>query len=558
MTYRVVNGTWSDDTTTDKTETVQSGSKPASVPTGMKASEGYTDGAWDTNPADATITGTTTFTYTFTTVPTYTVTYKVVNGTWSDGSTADKTENVADGATPTGVPTGMIASSGYTGGAWDTNPADATITKATTFTYTFTAVGTISKTVTFKVVNGSWNDESVAEKTVTLTGAEGTTLKLSADQIPAVGNKPNEGYKEGIWDTTPVADTEITANTTYTYTYAAKESSPDPDPTPDSEPEPEPTPEGGDSAIDSTGDTPVEIPKENQLSRDEIEDIIKQTGESVAPTDNIKLVVEANSKSASAVPSDEAEELNNNKEIKNGDVKIGAFVEIELAYLINNVRKGTISNPNKAVTFYVNVPASMVADGRTYFVYRIHKSGGTVTVTLVGSSSTPNVPVSSDEFSTYAIGYSTTVSAGSTTVSAGSSAPAHTHVYEWTVIKEATESDDGCMAYACKTCGATLYQVPISAYYVFNKSAMEQIEKAHQGATVSIVTDRWISFHKMVIEALRERPDVTLEISFLSEEYKGDRYVITIPAGSDLSYLIDENGFVGFLYLGGKYGIEIR
>ena len=68
-----------------------------------------------------------------------TATYKVVNGTWSDGTTADKTETVASGSTPASVPTGMKASEGYKGGAWDTNPADATITKATTFTYTFEA-----------------------------------------------------------------------------------------------------------------------------------------------------------------------------------------------------------------------------------------------------------------------------------------------------------------------------------------------------------------------------------------------------------------------------------
>ena len=140
VTYKVVNGTWSDGTTADKTETVQSGSTPASVPTGMIASSGYTGGAWNTNPADAAITEATTFTYTFSAVPTYTVTYKVVNGTWSDGTTADKTETVQSGSTPASVPTGMIASSGYTGGAWNTNPADAAITEATTFTYTFSAV----------------------------------------------------------------------------------------------------------------------------------------------------------------------------------------------------------------------------------------------------------------------------------------------------------------------------------------------------------------------------------------------------------------------------------
>ena len=74
VTYKVVNGTWSDDSTTNKTETVQSGSKPAAVPTGMKAASGYTGGAWDTDPADTTITGATTFTYTFTAKPAATVT----------------------------------------------------------------------------------------------------------------------------------------------------------------------------------------------------------------------------------------------------------------------------------------------------------------------------------------------------------------------------------------------------------------------------------------------------------------------------------------------------
>ncbi len=140
VTYSVVNGTWSDGTTTDKTETVASGASPASRPSGMIASSGYTGGAWDTDPSGATITGDTTYTYTFTAVPTYTVTYKVVNGTWSDGTTADKTETVQSGSSPASVPSGMIASSGYTGGAWDTAPASATITGDKTFTYAFEAV----------------------------------------------------------------------------------------------------------------------------------------------------------------------------------------------------------------------------------------------------------------------------------------------------------------------------------------------------------------------------------------------------------------------------------
>ncbi|MCR5406283.1 MAG: InlB B-repeat-containing protein, partial [Lachnospiraceae bacterium] len=76
-----------------------------------------------------------------------------------------------------------------------------------------------SYTVTFKVKNGEWNDGKKADKTVTLSGNAGDTLKLSADQIPAVGSKPDTHCKEGSWDVTPDTKTVITSDTTYTYTY---------------------------------------------------------------------------------------------------------------------------------------------------------------------------------------------------------------------------------------------------------------------------------------------------------------------------------------------------
>ena len=88
-----------------------------------------------------------------------------------------------------------------------------------------TIKGFISYTVTFKVVNGKWNegegDAATADKTVTLTGHDGDTLKLTADQIPAVGTKPSDTYKAGSWDTTPSTETVITKNTTYTYSFEA-------------------------------------------------------------------------------------------------------------------------------------------------------------------------------------------------------------------------------------------------------------------------------------------------------------------------------------------------
>ena len=84
---------------------------------------------------------------------------------------------------------------------------------------TLTDRGKISVTVKFKVVNGEWNSGGFGDKEVTLTGYEGDTLKLSADQIPAVGARPNNMYKAGNWDVTPNTETGISKTTTYTYAY---------------------------------------------------------------------------------------------------------------------------------------------------------------------------------------------------------------------------------------------------------------------------------------------------------------------------------------------------
>ena len=113
-------------------------------------------------------------------------------------------------------------------------PADAKIQDAkgndVTGNYTLsyqpgalTALGKISHLVTFKVVNGSWDDGTNADKTVNLTGFAGDTLKLAAANIPAVGAKPGDAFKAGAWDVTPSSDAEITADKTYTYTYALRD-----------------------------------------------------------------------------------------------------------------------------------------------------------------------------------------------------------------------------------------------------------------------------------------------------------------------------------------------
>ena len=122
---------------------------------------------------------------------TYTVTYKVINGTWDGSSTADKTESVASGARPASVPAGMKADSGYTGGSWDKNPSEATITENTTFTYTFNAktAATVTKVPEAKplTVNGQ------AQALVTAGTAEGGTMQY------ALGTDASGGPAENLY-----------------------------------------------------------------------------------------------------------------------------------------------------------------------------------------------------------------------------------------------------------------------------------------------------------------------------------------------------------------------
>ena len=83
----------------------------------------------------------------------------------------------------------------------------------------------------FKVVNGEWNNGGSADIVVYVPFKDyknGETLKevvVPITSIPAVGDKPNSGYRAGSWDTTPVANATVEKDTVFTYTYARRSSS---------------------------------------------------------------------------------------------------------------------------------------------------------------------------------------------------------------------------------------------------------------------------------------------------------------------------------------------
>ncbi|MBR6149850.1 MAG: chitobiase/beta-hexosaminidase C-terminal domain-containing protein [Lachnospiraceae bacterium] len=83
--------------------------------------------------------------------------------------------------------------------------------------------------VTFRVVNGAWDDETTEDKTMDLSryADEDLALMITASDIPGVGTKPEQGYKAGTWkkdgkDITMPPDMAITGATTFVYTYAEK------------------------------------------------------------------------------------------------------------------------------------------------------------------------------------------------------------------------------------------------------------------------------------------------------------------------------------------------
>ena len=242
VTFKVENGEWNDGGSDDKTVTLSRKEnedlllslKAEDIPgVGNKPSSGFKAGEWDITPStEMVISRDRVFTYTYDQKApvSHTVTFKVENGTWNDGTTEDKKIIVSgyEGDTlkllADQIPlVGTKPDSEHKKGKWDVTPNIATeITGDTTYTYTYKEKNKISKTVTFKVKNGTWSDGTSEDRIVTLNGYEGDILKLSADQIPAAGDKPGDGYTEGEWDAVPDTDKEVTLDVVYTYTYAEK------------------------------------------------------------------------------------------------------------------------------------------------------------------------------------------------------------------------------------------------------------------------------------------------------------------------------------------------
>ena len=86
--------------------------------------------------------------------------------------------------------------------------------------------------LTFKVVNGEWNDGGNADIVTYVQFKDQKTgeafkneaVVVPVTRIPAVGEKPNSGYHAGAWDTSPYDNYKVQKDTVFTYTYAKNSS----------------------------------------------------------------------------------------------------------------------------------------------------------------------------------------------------------------------------------------------------------------------------------------------------------------------------------------------
>ena len=121
------------------------------------------------------------------------------------------------------------------------------------------------------------------------------------------------------------------------------------------------------------------------------------------------------------------------------------------------------------------------------------------------------------------------------------------HDCEYILEKQATPTEDAVNAYQCVKCRTILEKitVPNSAYATFLEETAFLIQNTQQ-SEVLIITDRWISFNREVIEAIKCRPDVTVRVQY---HYQGKEHLLLIPAGVDVSLLVNESEFYGFKYV---------
>ncbi len=271
ITFKILNGKWEDGTTEDIEVVVslldegkysENGTADIStlIPTGMIADPDHdTPGEWrDGNPA-TTVSGTEPVVYTFIfhktpdviydefiedepeptpTSEEYVVAEKIQvdpnGGIWNyngenytDVQTIEMQENI-DLGTPT--------REGYVFMGWLQTEGEGEIVHIYTAQWEKDEIGTtepddgdevadiFQKKITFKVVNGTWADDTTADIIIVVNLLDenrkhSKTGEADIEALIPIGMKANYGYRNGKWDTVPETPARGEAAVTYTYSF---------------------------------------------------------------------------------------------------------------------------------------------------------------------------------------------------------------------------------------------------------------------------------------------------------------------------------------------------
>ena len=280
VTFKVVNGTWEDKSANDISYYVTlldkngkwnvNGTARINIPTGMTANYGYEKGKWDVEPKSP-VKGTNveTYTYTFTKKTDPKVDYKEPNendkptpatqvveygkkiqvkpngGVWVHDNKTYSGDDVAIFVLEKNIKLEDPTRTNYVFMGWDKQKGKDDVV------YIFTAIWKVDKIgdgekpdgipdkyqkkITFKVVNGTWEDKSANDISyyVTLLDKEGKwnvngTAKIN---IPT-GMTANYGYENGKWDVEPTEIVSGIEDVVYVYLFdKISETEPQPQPT---------------------------------------------------------------------------------------------------------------------------------------------------------------------------------------------------------------------------------------------------------------------------------------------------------------------------------------
>ena len=132
--------------------------------------------------------------------------------------------------------------------------------------------------------------------------------------------------------------------------------------------------------------------------------------------------------------------------------------------------------------------------------------------------------------------------------------PPHIHDYHWEAVTDPTIDQDGEMQYRC-SCGDVKEKQPIPAAQIYVKGLYGAVKEAAPNGTVEYDAGKLHTISDYILNKMSERSDVTVNVKF---EYKGVKYQITFPAGTDYTkVLTDEPTMYGYFGVAAELGLAV-